>query len=97
MRIVDCLDVCSQSNVVVIKDRREGAPKSLWLGGITTDSLTDALCGWIAAGAWRADLPAALSAKMFPAPNSRPDDMLDLDDLNDWTVQRVGVRVALRR
>lgn len=69
-RTVDCLDVCSRSNVVVIRDRRPEASglSALWLGDITSDDLTDALCAWLSAGAHRASVPELLRARIFDGP-----------------------------
>ena len=78
-RIVDCLDVCSRSNVVVIRDRRPEASglSALWLGGVTTDNLTAELCMWLSAGAHRASLPELLRTHIFDGPATR---LAELDD-----------------
>lgn len=94
-RVVDCLDVCARSNVVVIRDRRlETAPerRSLWLGGITTDSLTVALCDWIATGGPASALPFALTALRFPGPAKDVPAALQDEDCDRPIRRRLTVR-----
>jgi hypothetical protein len=61
VRVVDCVDECSMSNVVVV--RRRDAP-STWLGRILDDEVLDELCGWLEAGA-HDPVPAALVPHVF--------------------------------
>lgn len=52
LRVVDCLDECDRSNVVVV--RRGGRPakeRDTWLGGVLTGKASDALAGWLTEGA----------------------------------------------
>lgn len=48
LRIVDCLDVCARSNVVVV--RRPGQP-AMWIGDLHTDTAIETLSRWIETGA----------------------------------------------
>ena len=48
VRVVDCLDECDRSNVVLL--RRPTAPRKerdTWLGGVLTPAATAALTDWI--------------------------------------------------
>ncbi len=81
LREVGCLDVCSQSNVIVVRDRRpETAPgsRSTWFGGIVTDELTVVLCDWLRSGGPASTTPALLNAQRFAGPS--PDVPADLRD-----------------
>jgi predicted metal-binding protein len=52
LRVVDCLDECDRSNVVVV--RRAGRPakdRDAWLGGMLTGKASTALASWLAEGA----------------------------------------------
>jgi predicted metal-binding protein len=52
LRVVDCLDECDRSNVVVV--RRHGRPakeRDTWLGGVVTGKASRALVDWVADGA----------------------------------------------
>lgn len=65
VRVVDCLDECDRSNVVVL--RRAGAraaDRDTWLGGVLTPRATETLCRWIAHGA-SGPLPAELAGRRF--------------------------------
>ena len=65
LRVVDCLDECDRSNVVVL--RRAGRPtaeRDTWLGGVVTPRATEALAGWIAAGG-DGPLPDAVAGLRF--------------------------------
>ncbi len=75
LRVVDCLDECDRSNVVVL--RRTGRPareRDTWLGGVLGDRATAALGGWLADGA-PDPVPAPLAGHRFrhlpPARSSR--------------------------
>ena len=81
LREVGCLDVCSQSNVIVVRDRRaETAPgdRSQWFGGIVTDELTDAFCNWLREGGPTIATPNLLALQRFRGPS--PDVPSDLRD-----------------
>lgn len=65
LRVVDCLDECDRSNVVVL--RRPGAPareRDTWLGGLLTRRAGEALAAWMSAGG-DGPLPDALSGLRF--------------------------------
>jgi len=52
VRVVDCLDECDRSNVVVV--RRPGRlvrDRDTWFGSVLTDGATDALAAWLHEGA----------------------------------------------
>lgn len=66
LRIVECLDECDRSNVVLV--RRPGAPRKerdTWFGGVLTEAATSALTGWVREGAPAAGVPSRLSALAF--------------------------------
>jgi len=49
-RVVDCIDECWASNVVVV--RRSGAhTPTVWLGGVLATEQTAAVAAWLACGA----------------------------------------------
>lgn len=81
VRVVDCLDECSRSNVVVVRDRATGT--RVWLGEVNEAAVTDALADWLAA--WETTggaLPAALAAHAFvpaTAPADVPVALVQLD------------------
>ena len=55
-RVVDCVDECWASNVVVV--RRSGAHEpTLWLGGVLAVEQTTAVANWLADGAHGAPPP----------------------------------------
>ena len=60
-RVVDCVDECAQSNVVVV---RPGDGSSVWLGGINDTPLADAVCGWLVDGASQPP-PPVLQSRVF--------------------------------
>ena len=60
-RVVDCVDECSHSNVVIV---RSGPGTSVWLGGINSPVITSVLCEWLAAGA-ALPAPPVLQSKIF--------------------------------
>ena len=63
VRVVDCLDECDRSNVVVVRDHaQKGARRDTWLGGVLDPAATDALVDWIEAGGPR---PQALDRCAF--------------------------------
>lgn len=63
VRTVDCLDECSRSNVVLVRDHRlPRRVRDTWLGGVLEPRLTASLCAWVAGGG---PLPAALRARQF--------------------------------
>lgn len=52
VRVVDCLDQCDRSNVVLV--RRTDLPRKqrdTWVGGVLTDRATDAVAAWVDDGA----------------------------------------------
>lgn len=82
-RVVGCLDVCSRSNVVVVRDRRPGvaaARRSTWLGGLANDASTTELCTWLASGGPVVEMPDALLDRVFLGPHvDVPADLRDED------------------
>lgn len=60
-RVVDCVDECSHSNLVIVRPR---PGESIWLGSLNSDTLTDELCDWLDASA-PMPLPANLEALAF--------------------------------
>ncbi len=65
VRVVDCLDECERSNVVVV--RRPALPareRDTWLGGVLTERATRALTTWLDEGAAH-PLPDALRGLAF--------------------------------
>lgn len=62
--VTRCLGVCEQSNVVVVRQRRSPA---VWLGGLTDESSTEALCAWLRNGG---PLPESLDAHRFERPGA---------------------------
>ncbi len=59
-RIVGCVDECGLSNVVLVQFGNE---KATWLGDLTSDASTDALCTWLAAGG--GEPPEAVAERIF--------------------------------
>lgn len=52
VRVVDCLDQCDRSNVVLV--RRTDLPRrqrDTWVGGVLTDRATEAVVDWVEGGA----------------------------------------------
>lgn len=65
VRLVDCLDECDRSNVVVLRGASgRPAQRDTWLGYVLSDRVTQALVGWVADGAC-APLPPALVGLRF--------------------------------
>ncbi len=65
VRVVDCLDECDRSNVVVVRRAgRRTAERDTWLGGVLSDAATDALTAWVADGAVE-PLPPRLAGHRF--------------------------------
>ncbi|MFJ8626074.1 (2Fe-2S) ferredoxin domain-containing protein [Kitasatospora sp. NPDC093550] len=53
VRAVKCLDVCSQSNVVVVGPSSEGRAaggRPVWLGFVLMDEMIDDIAAWVRAG-----------------------------------------------
>ena len=66
--VTRCLDVCSHSNVVVVRTRAGEKQQSLWFGEILSRRRIEALCAWLRAGGLRTGtpLPATLAFAAFP-------------------------------
>ncbi|WP_122982136.1 hypothetical protein [Actinoplanes teichomyceticus] len=67
-----CLDVCAQSNVLVVQPdpaaRRAGA-RPVWFGLVLDDTVLGDIVGWIRAGGpGRAPMSAALELSVITAP-----------------------------
>lgn len=68
VRVVDCLDNCDRSNVVLVRDFSAGRrPHDTWLGGVLHSSTTEHLVSWVQDGG---ALPRELEPHRF-AENSR--------------------------
>ncbi|WP_221330185.1 hypothetical protein [Actinoplanes sp. L3-i22] len=72
IRTSDCLDVCAQSNAVVVQPapqaRRDGA-RPVWFGLVLDDVVLDDIAGWVAAGGpGRAGLSDALELSVITPP-----------------------------
>ncbi|MEO7422399.1 MAG: hypothetical protein ABIU87_08390 [Ornithinibacter sp.] len=68
VRVVDCLDNCDRSNVVLVRDFSTGRrPHDTWLGGVLHPSTTERLVLWVQDGG---ALPRELEPHRF-AENSR--------------------------
>ena len=65
--VTRCLDVCSHSNVVVVRTRAGEKQRSLWFGEIISRRRIEALCAWLRAGGLRTatPLPATLAFATF--------------------------------
>lgn len=63
MRVVGCVDECSRSNVVIVRPARSRAHR-VWVGDVLEDSVVEALCRWVTAGA-DAPPPAVIAARVF--------------------------------
>jgi predicted metal-binding protein len=63
VRVVACLDVCDRSNVVVLRQGK-GSKDDTWLGGVLTQRASEALVGYVAAGA-KGELPDAVRGLRF--------------------------------
>ncbi len=61
VRIVDCVDQCAHSNVVVV---RPGSGVSLWFGRVLDRAVVADLCRWLAAGA-PLPVPGELEPHLF--------------------------------
>jgi hypothetical protein len=62
-RVVDCLDECSASNVVVVR-RRDGHP-AIWLGSVLSVDDTAAVADWLAQGAQVSAMPLAVARRVM--------------------------------
>jgi (2Fe-2S) ferredoxin len=64
-----CLDVCAQSNVVVVQPApaaRQDGGRPVWFGLVLADAVTDDIARWISAGGpGVADLPAPLALSVI--------------------------------
>ncbi len=67
-----CLDVCAQSNVIVVHprpDARRAGARPVWFGLVLDDDVLDDLTGWIEAGGpGVADLPPILELSVIAPP-----------------------------
>jgi hypothetical protein len=63
MRVVDCVDECSQSNVVIVRPA-DDASNRIWIGAVLDEVTVEALCEWIAVGATAA-MPSEVEARVF--------------------------------
>ncbi len=54
VRVVECLDECDRSNVVVVRrpgSKPRAADRDTWLGGVLSERATAALTAWVTEGA----------------------------------------------
>lgn len=64
VRVVECLDECDRSNVVLVRDFTLGRrPVDTWLGDVHGDDATRAVVQWVAVGG---PVPDALTRHVFP-------------------------------
>lgn len=76
VRVVDCLDACDRSNVVVVSpapERRRSGARPVWLGWVLDDDLLADVCAFVEDGGPGAvELPEVLElARFAPARKSR--------------------------
>lgn len=64
-RVVDCVDECSYSNLVIV---RPTPGESIWFGRLNNPALTAELCEWLEAGA-PLPLPSVLDLYRFEPQN----------------------------
>ena len=65
MRVVECLDRCERSNVVLVRERLgPGRHRDTWFGGVHYRAHTAALADWVAAGC--GELPTDLARLQIP-------------------------------
>ncbi|SDS05980.1 hypothetical protein SAMN04488570_1042 [Nocardioides scoriae] len=63
VRVVDCLDQCERSNVVLVRDFTGGRrPSDTWLGGVLAASTTEHVVAWVQQGG---PLPRVLEPHRF--------------------------------
>ena len=68
VRVVDCLDECERSNVVLVRDftamraGRARRPVDVWLGGVLDEHATAEVVAWVEQGG---ELPSALERYRF--------------------------------
>ncbi|GII90651.1 hypothetical protein Ssi02_08820 [Sinosporangium siamense] len=72
VRVVDCLDVCEQANVIVVRPSREGRAaggRPVWLGLVNQAEAADDIAAWVRAGGpGLADPPDILGLYMISPP-----------------------------
>jgi len=63
VRVVDCLDQCDRSNVVLVRDFTAGRrPHDTWLGGVLDATATEQVVAWVRDGG---TLPTGLMPHRF--------------------------------
>lgn len=62
VRVSRCLGVCSWSNVVVVRPPGATRRDERWFGQVLDDAATEAVAGWVAAGAPEDDVAPELAA-----------------------------------
>ncbi|KQS59709.1 hypothetical protein ASG36_01245 [Geodermatophilus sp. Leaf369] len=69
VRVVDCLDACERSNVVVVSPSpagRDAGARPVWLGGVLDVETTTEVAEWVRAGGpGVADPPGFLDLQVF--------------------------------
>jgi hypothetical protein len=72
VRVSGCLNVCGESNVVVVQptpEARRGGARPVWLGGVLDGDVESRIAAWVTAGGpGVAPIPPALRAHSFAAP-----------------------------
>lgn len=72
MRVSDCLDVCAQSNVVVVQPSpaaRGAGARPVWFGLVLDDTVVDDIVAWVGnGGPGRAPISDALRLSVIPRP-----------------------------
>ncbi|SDD94648.1 hypothetical protein [Nocardioides lianchengensis] len=67
VRVVDCLDRCARSNVVLVRQHLgRGERRDTWFGGVHYRAHTEALAGWVDDGC--PPLPDDLARLRVPPP-----------------------------
>ncbi len=81
VRVVDCLDSCERSNVVVVSPSPAGravGARPVWLGGVLAPDTTAELAQWVAAGGpGVSEPPGFLDLQVF-SPSRRTRSEADL-------------------
>lgn len=69
VRVVDCVDACDHSNVIVVGPSRRGRElggRPVWLGAVLADEDVDHVLAWVSAGGpGVVDVPGPLLPLMF--------------------------------
>ena len=73
VRVVDCIDACEVSNVVVVQPSRaarQAGARPVWVGEVLDDEAVLGVADWVdAGGPGVAAPPAVVRARIVPAPS----------------------------